>query len=210
MKLARGDQSEIRVKSTWPDGDTSFLQEALAIRNRVFVQEQGFSVEQEYDSNDELESIVNHQCIHIIATTTSHVGDHNGGSGDGLTEVGCGTMRVRRICPPTSTQATTAVTMAEQQPQKQNRVMRWKLERVCVLPEHRSKGIARAMINHAMEHIVSTQFRSALDSQSVDSLLVYLHSQVPVVPLYRSCGFTEEGDVFMEDGCPHQKMVNHK
>ena len=157
------------------NGQTSFLQDALSIRRKVFVDEQKIVTEdEEFDCNDTLDKILSGECVHLIAKKS---GDNQDFSG---------TMRVRRVSTEDS-----------------ELLMKWKVERVCVLSEFRGQGIARALMDYAMQNIILELFNQS-DKQK---LVVVLHSQAPVVPFYRSCGFKEEGEIFLEENYPHQKMT---
>ena len=69
--------------------------------------------------------------------------------------------------------------------------------RVVVASSHRKKGLARRMMQHALEFI-SLHFK-------VDG--VFLSAQVYLKDFYADLGFEEQGEPYLEDGIPHIKMV---
>lgn len=70
-----------------------------------------------------------------------------------------------------------------------------KIERLAVLPEARGQGIARKLMQAALE---------LLGAQQVPEVMV--HAQEYVKDFYQSLGFVVEGDRFEEAGIPHVKM----
>lgn len=72
-----------------------------------------------------------------------------------------------------------------------------KLERFCVLPGYRYRGLGTRLIQAVM-----TDIREQLNGDQ----LLYLHAQQAAVSLYARQGFVAEGDVFLECGIPHRFM----
>ena len=72
-----------------------------------------------------------------------------------------------------------------------------KIERVAVLPQHRRHGIGLKL----MLHIVSRLRNHPQVKQIV------IHAQVVAVPFYEKLGFVAEGEIFVEAGIPHYRMV---
>lgn len=68
--------------------------------------------------------------------------------------------------------------------------------RVAVKREFRSQGVGRALMRAAIEAARERGFQS-----------VELDSQVPAVPFYERLGFEPVGEIFVESGAPHRKMV---
>lgn len=64
--------------------------------------------------------------------------------------------------------------------------------RVCVAPSHRSAGVARSLMEHAIEHIGARV--SVLDAQT------YLQEW------YERFGYVVTGPEFLDDGIPHVPM----
>jgi len=68
--------------------------------------------------------------------------------------------------------------------------------RVAVLKEHRRKGVGSAILQHFIGQA------RALALSCVD-----LNGQTDALPFYEKLGFVPEGEVFMEAGIPHRKLV---
>lgn len=68
-----------------------------------------------------------------------------------------------------------------------------KIERNCVLPAFRNKGVGKKM----MEHVVN---------QLDPAYPIYLHAQVGVQLFYEALNFVPEGDIFYEANIPHILM----
>ncbi|MBQ1234797.1 MAG: GNAT family N-acetyltransferase [Oscillospiraceae bacterium] len=71
----------------------------------------------------------------------------------------------------------------------------YRFGRVCNLKEYRKRGLARLML-HTLELVVRQNGGRS----------VVLHSQTQAQGFYEKCGYTAEGDVYMEDGGPHITM----
>lgn len=71
-----------------------------------------------------------------------------------------------------------------------------KIERVAVRAEARGRGVARAMLRWCL---------ARLDGQGLGPCL--LHAQERAAGLYAGLGFRPEGEVFLEAGIPHRRMV---
>lgn len=70
-----------------------------------------------------------------------------------------------------------------------------KLERICILPSHRKKGIGN-MIVQKLEELAAKKGITR----------VKLHGQVQAEPFYHKLGYKTVSDMFMEDGIPHVLM----
>ncbi len=68
-----------------------------------------------------------------------------------------------------------------------------KIERNCVLPEYRNRGVGKKLIEHVI-------------SQLDPSYPIYLHAQVGVQFFYEALNFLAEGDIFYEANIPHVLM----
>jgi predicted GNAT family N-acyltransferase len=85
----------------------------------------------------------------------------------------------------------------------------YKLTRLVVLKEYRhykfGRNLVLALHNWAKDH--------ARNSGVIDYVKIVCHSQAAradsggAIAFYRKFGYEEEGDLFDEDGEPHQKMV---
>ena len=70
-----------------------------------------------------------------------------------------------------------------------------KIERVAVLKSARKLGIGALLIEAAIDRLGEQGVREAR-----------LHAQTHALGFYRKFGFVAYGDIFMEDGIPHQAM----
>lgn len=136
---------------SWCDGEPLLR----AVREAVFMREQGVPAELEWDGLDETSR-------HVLALNAQ------GGA------IGCG-----RITPPADTSAA-------------------HIGRMALLPEWRGKGVGSAIMEHLLEYARSQHYS-----------LIELNAQVQVAPFYRSFGFAEVGETFMDAGMPHIKMQLH-
>lgn len=68
-----------------------------------------------------------------------------------------------------------------------------KIERNCVLPEFRNKGIGKKLIEHVIQ-------------QLDPSYPIYLHAQIGVQLFYEMLNFVPEGEIFYEANIPHILM----
>lgn len=71
-----------------------------------------------------------------------------------------------------------------------------KIERICVLSSHRSKGAGR-LIMEALEELAAQK----------NLHKVKLHAQTHAEPFYQKLGYKTVSDVFMEANIPHVVMV---
>ena len=70
-----------------------------------------------------------------------------------------------------------------------------KIERVAVLADARGHAVGAALVSAAVDRLRKRGFREAK-----------LHAQTYALGFYGKLGFTAFGDVFDEDGIPHQAM----
>lgn len=73
---------------------------------------------------------------------------------------------------------------------------RYKLGRVAVLKEHRSKGLGKAVVEKAEEYVREC---------GADAL--HLNSQLPVIGFYEKLGYETVGGIFLEEEVEHIAMV---
>ncbi|NJP38663.1 GNAT family N-acetyltransferase [Alkalicoccus luteus] len=71
-----------------------------------------------------------------------------------------------------------------------------KLERICMLPDCRGRGIGQAVIKALEQEAVSQGLQA-----------VKLHGQTHAEGFYQKLGYETVSDVFMEDGIPHIVMT---
>jgi len=73
---------------------------------------------------------------------------------------------------------------------------RFKLGRLAVIKSARNKGFASRIVEFAHEH-----------ARTLDAKSIIANAQVPVIPFYKRLGYNVIGDVFLEEGNPHQAMI---
>jgi predicted GNAT family N-acyltransferase len=130
------------------------LEQAKAIRRRVFVEEQHCPPDEEWDQFEETSR-------HIV------------GLMDGRAVA---TARWRTVAYGEETVA--------------------KLERFAVLPEYRGRGLGRELVVYVMNEARDAGFGTQL-----------LHAQAHLQEFYESFGFEAAGDMFVEAGIPHVRMI---
>lgn len=74
-----------------------------------------------------------------------------------------------------------------------------KLERFAVLSQFRGKGVGKALVQAVLDDVFSQQ------PEPIER--IYLHAQLPAMPLYTHFGFISVGPMFEEAGIQHYKMV---
>lgn len=77
----------------------------------------------------------------------------------------------------------------------------FKLERFAVLQDKRKTGVGQALVKAVLEDI-----ENKMDGAEG---LLYLHAQLPAIPLYAKFGFIQEGELFMECGIAHYSMKKY-
>jgi predicted GNAT family N-acyltransferase len=73
-----------------------------------------------------------------------------------------------------------------------------KLERFAVLADARGQGAGKALVQAVLNDV---------RAQRADDRPVYLHAQLPAMPLYAGFGFVPVGEQFLEADIEHIKMV---
>ncbi len=73
---------------------------------------------------------------------------------------------------------------------------KYKLGRVAVLKEYRSKGLGRAVVEKAEEYV-----------RECGGASLHLNSQIPVIAFYEKLGYHTVGEVFLEENVEHVAMV---
>jgi predicted GNAT family N-acyltransferase len=74
----------------------------------------------------------------------------------------------------------------------------YKLERFAVLQKFRGLGVGQSLV------------QAVLDDLPADADYIYMHAQLPAIPLYEKFGFQKTGPEFEEAGIRHYKMVKGK
>ena len=73
------------------------------------------------------------------------------------------------------------------------------MERFAVLAAYRGMGVGKALVKAVLDDVFSQQ------PEPIQS--IYLHAQLPAMPLYAGFGFVAVGPMFDEAGIQHYKMV---
>lgn len=73
-----------------------------------------------------------------------------------------------------------------------------KVERICIMPEFRSKGVGKALMNAIEQYALSKQ---------ID--ILKLNAQNQAIPFYERLGYSVISDEFMDAGIPHHSMKKH-
>ena len=72
----------------------------------------------------------------------------------------------------------------------------WLVGRVFVVKSHRKKNIGIDLMKKTVEHVLSLNPENQ----------ILVHSQTQAQVFYEKCHFVTEGDIFIEEGCPHIMM----
>ncbi|VDB93491.1 unnamed protein product [Peniophora sp. CBMAI 1063] len=169
---------EVIVISDYPDEQERLLQQCINVRLAVFCTEQGFSVALNTDEHDAT-------ATHLLLRLTPS-----------LTPIG--TARLYHI-PGTSY------------------IM---LGRVSILSAYRKYGLGKVLVKAAHGRAVrepylappslgeaSAGHEAAVVLQSERTVTVKIGSQMYSVPFYARLGYINEGDMYFEQGAPHQPMT---
>ncbi|PRY84972.1 GNAT family N-acetyltransferase [Mongoliibacter ruber] len=73
-----------------------------------------------------------------------------------------------------------------------------KLERFAVIKQQRGKGVGQSLVKAVLEDIAK--------NPDAKGKKLYMHAQLPAVPLYAKFGFDKVGDLFEECNIQHYKM----
>ncbi len=76
-----------------------------------------------------------------------------------------------------------------------------KLERFAVLKEMRGRGIGQALVETVLDDIAKNEIAK--------SKLLYMHAQLPAMPLYAKFGFEKVGEMFEECNIKHYQMERY-
>ncbi|KAG8890490.1 hypothetical protein FRB98_007837 [Tulasnella sp. 332] len=77
-----------------------------------------------------------------------------------------------------------------------------KIGRLCLLPDYRKHRFGSDLMSKAHGFL-----QSYLAEHHLKEGKISLHAQIPVIPFYARLGYTAIGEIFDEDGAPHQKMI---
>ncbi|GAA5855083.1 hypothetical protein JCM8547_002373 [Rhodosporidiobolus lusitaniae] len=143
-------------------------QRALNVRIAVFVDEQGFSMEDELDDKDATSD-------HFLMVNLNEDG----------TEEDAGT--IRWWPKPNSTSG--------------------KLGRLAVIKKFRGGGSGKVLVLALEEHLKQRGGKAGEALKGKESVDIIAHSQAYAQGFYEKCGYTAEGELFLEDGADHIKVV---
>ncbi|GAA5862407.1 hypothetical protein JCM1840_004171 [Sporobolomyces johnsonii] len=149
------------------ESDADF-QRCLAIRIAVFVDEQGFSMDDELDDKDATSD-------HLLLVATNEDG----------TEEDAGT--IRWWPKPGKSEG--------------------KMGRVALHKKFRGGGTGKLLVVALEEHLRSRRGKGGIASTGQSKLLSIAHSQAYAQGFYERAGYVREGDLFLEDGADHVRMV---
>ncbi|GAA6038627.1 hypothetical protein JCM8097_009454 [Rhodosporidiobolus ruineniae] len=82
-----------------------------------------------------------------------------------------------------------------------------KLGRLCVIPKYRGGGSGRNLVLFMEDHIRRRQGKAGAALAGENSVLSVAHSQAYATGFYAKLGYKQEGEMFLEDGADHMKMV---
>ena len=73
-----------------------------------------------------------------------------------------------------------------------------KVERICIMPEARSKGVGKALMNAIEQYALSKQIE-----------ILKLNAQNQAIPFYEKLGYSITSEEFLDAGIPHHAMKKH-
>ncbi|GAA5899191.1 GNAT family N-acetyltransferase [Sporobolomyces salmoneus] len=82
-----------------------------------------------------------------------------------------------------------------------------KMGRVAVLKPYRGLGIGRVLIDVLEEHLRERRGKAGEALKGKEEVESIAHSQAYAQGFYEKSGYVREGDLFLEDGADHVKMV---
>ncbi|GAA5989560.1 hypothetical protein JCM5350_002108 [Sporobolomyces pararoseus] len=82
-----------------------------------------------------------------------------------------------------------------------------KMGRVAVVKNYRGTGIGRVLIDVLEEHLKERRGKAGEASKGQKEVQSIAHSQAYAQGFYEKSGYVREGDLFLEDGADHVKMV---
>lgn len=173
-----------------PSCNHPLFNEAMYLRTKVFVEEQGCSAENEFDEDDA-------RSWHwvLYATTSERRGKE---------EVPAGVIRL--VPPPHADHDSSKIEAGNVEP-KHAYV---KLGRIAVIPEFRGLGFGRVLVDTALDYAAyhAREIVAGVDGEDVWSGLVLVHAQVRVEKVYESMGFVTDKSmgVWDEEGIDHIGM----
>ncbi|GAA6002638.1 hypothetical protein JCM10207_007605 [Rhodosporidiobolus poonsookiae] len=94
-------------------------------------------------------------------------------------------------------------------------VIRWwpktpstgKLGRLCVLQKFRGGGSGRNLVLALEDHLRQRKGHAGKAMQGQESVTIIVHSQAYAEGFYAKLGYQVEGEMFLEDGADHIKLV---
>jgi predicted GNAT family N-acyltransferase len=167
---------------TWHDAEPMLR----AVREAVFIREQGVPVELEWDGWDE----TSHHVL-ALSSTGQAIGcgrilpiGHDAVEGKG---------NANHACPPLLNPLTQAGEEANESLREFKNSAH--IGRIAVMPEWRGKKVGTAILEGLLVYASSRHYPE-----------VDLDAQVQALPFYRNFEFIEEGEDFMDAGIPHRKI----
>lgn len=191
-----------------PAENPSIFNDAMSVRQKVFIEEQGVAAEAEIDSDDA------RSWQWVLYRAGSCNGDRTNGADASRTPVA-----VIRLVPPPQ-----APHEALTHPEKAKSLPEYdlahepcvKLTRVAVVPEYRGKGLGRELVEMALEWVrrnareIDDAWARALGETQAKRWtgLVLVHAQVDVEKMYERLGFETDQTLgrWDEEGIEHVGM----
>ncbi|GAA6018296.1 hypothetical protein JCM11491_005145 [Sporobolomyces phaffii] len=84
-----------------------------------------------------------------------------------------------------------------------------KMGRVATIKACRGQGVGRVLVDVLERHLRERQGRAGEALVASDEVESIAHSQAYAQGFYEKSGYVREGDLFLEDGADHVKMVKH-
>jgi len=212
----------ISIPACGEEGRDELKRQCFDLRIAVFVHEQGFPLEVEIDHEDDRAT---HFLVRLLPSLkpvgTIRAVTVNSPTFPPTTKAPSATIslplthELKSNSQKPSAVDVDPVTDYESEPATTERY--YKLGRLVVLKEHRQHRFGRALVlavhdwvqrQEAATNSITTMTSGSSSSRSTPrSVRIVSHSQLPVVKFYAKYGYIPEGDIFDEDGAPHQKMV---
>lgn len=82
-----------------------------------------------------------------------------------------------------------------------------KMGRVAVLKPYRGKGIGKVLVDVLEEHLRERKGKAGQALRGQTQVESIAHSQAYAQGFYEKSGYVRQGDLFLEDGADHVKMV---
>lgn len=82
-----------------------------------------------------------------------------------------------------------------------------KLGRLGVLQSARGLGAGKLLVEALEDHVKTRKGKAGIAESGKSEVQIVANAQAYAEGFYRKCGYSREGDEFLEDGQPHVRMV---